>query len=105
MGQVSVTRDRRQPQRAAGRGTPDTMAQRWICGIGASWLLGRSASEFRTLCPVARAHGRGGRRQRGLMLATLPTPMLCWVAKHREGPLWRRYASGGERCHTRGGRL
>jgi len=30
------------------------------------WLLGRSASESGTSCPVARAHGRGGRRQRGL---------------------------------------
>ena len=38
------------------------------------WLLGRSASASGRLCPVARAHGRGGRRQRGLMLATLPRP-------------------------------
>jgi len=29
-------------------------------------LLARPASESGCLCPVARAHGRGGRRQRGL---------------------------------------
>ena len=42
---------------------------------------GRPASEYGTLCQVARAHRRGGRRQRALMLSTLRQPCAAALSR------------------------
>ena len=64
--------------RQHGFRVPSGSAERFVHRVQSlPWhrLLGRSASESGTLGPVARAHGRGGRRQRGLMLAKL-SPLM-----------------------------
>src|SRR5215510_11634126 len=98
--------NRRAERRAAV--LPRVRAARWRAAASRSparlsslWHrpLGRSASESGTLCPVARAHGRGARRRRRLMLATLfdhdhplwqdrPTTAGALSAAREAGPAW-----------------